>query len=113
MPPVSTRNVLSYVRDHLGDVSDATIASVAGKTSVVSGLTAGVGGLTSTDIAAFGGLAVAVVTGIVGLIYKHRDSARQAVEHARRARLDEIDLEIKTLTRDQLRDSRRHPVVCD
>lgn len=101
---MTMRNIIASARDSLADVSDAAVASVAGKTAVVSGLTAGLGGLTSTDIAAFGGLAVAAVTAVVGLVYKHKDSAR-------RKRLDLLDEEIKIITRDQLRDSARHTAV--
>lgn len=103
---MTMRNIIASARDSLADVSDAAVASVAGKTAVVSGITAGFGGLTSTDIAAFGGLAIAAITGIVGLIYKHKDNARQA-------RLAAIDEEIKMIQRDRWRDSDRHPTVCD
>jgi len=69
-----------------GESIDATIASIAGKTSVTAGAVSFFGGLTNHEIAAFGGLAVAVIGLLINWYYRHREDQREQGEH--QARLD-------------------------
>lgn len=68
--------------------TEATIAAVAQKVSAGGGSLALVGGLTANDIAAFGGLLIAVIGLFVQFYYKRKDDRRQDELH--RARLAEL-----------------------
>ena len=75
--------------------TDSTIAAVANKVTVTGGgVTFLLGGLTSSDIALFGGLAITAVRVLVQVFYKRRDDARrvraeqrQTNEHAARMKV--------------------------
>ena len=61
--------------------AEATIATVAQKFTVAGGSTAVVGGLTANEIAAFGGLAVAVIGLLVQFYFKRKDDRRREEAH--------------------------------
>lgn len=61
--------------------AEATIAAVAQKVSASGGVAALFGGLTANEIAAFGGLGVAVAGLIVQLVFKLLDNRRKAEVH--------------------------------
>lgn len=75
--------------------ADSTIAAVANKVTVVGGgATFLVGGMTANEVAAFGGLAVAVISLLVQAFYKWRANKRHELadkratdEHAARMEL--------------------------
>lgn len=64
-------------------VADTTIAGFAGKVTQGGGVAAIYGGLTANEWAAFGGLAIAVISALISWAYRHRAAKREA-EAARR-----------------------------
>lgn len=70
-------------------LTDSTIASVANKATYTGAVSAVYGGLTANEIAAFGGLAVAILGLLIQLLFKVRSDRREAEFHSRRmSRLD-------------------------
>lgn len=76
------------VSDLSGLAADQTVAAIANKTTVAGGGIAVLGGLTASDTAAYGGLAVAVISVLVQWFYKARADRRAGELH--RARLTRI-----------------------
>jgi hypothetical protein len=69
---------------------EATVASVANKATYGGGAAAFYGGMTANEIAAYGGLLVAVIGLIVQLVFKIREDRRSKEFHRKRmAGLDE------------------------
>lgn len=68
------------------DSLDATIASVSSRASLGGGGVAFIGGLSANEIAAFGGLAVAIIGLFLNWFYRHRADIRETKEH--KARVD-------------------------
>ena len=68
------------------EATEAAIAGVAQKVSFGAGTAAVYGGLTANEIAAFGGLLVAVISVIVQWVYKHKESKRHIQLHAAQLR---------------------------
>jgi len=66
--------------------TEATIAAFASKVTYAGGTTAAVGGLTANELAAIGGLIVAVVGLAVQWYYKRKADRREAELHAERLR---------------------------
>jgi uncharacterized membrane protein len=66
--------------------AEATIAGIAQKVGLSGGATAAIGGLTANEIAAFGGLLVAVVGLAIQWYYKRKADRRDAELHAERMR---------------------------
>lgn len=82
----------------LGDLSgfaaDQTVAAIANKTTVAGGSIAVLGGLTASEIAAYGGLVVAVLSVLIQWFYKARADRRAGeLHHARLAQIREEDEE--------------------
>lgn len=71
--------------------TEQAIAAVAGKTGAAGSIVALWGGWTATDIAAFGGLVVAVLGFAVNLYYRHKEDRRRDELH--RVRLRELEEE--------------------
>lgn len=67
-------------------VPEATVAGVAQKVGGAGGITAFVGGITANDIAAWGGLLVAVIGLAIQFYYKRRSDRREAELHEERLR---------------------------
>lgn len=65
-------------------ISDSAIASAASKATYTGGSVAIYGGLTANDIAAFGGLAIAIIGLAVQITFKLRDDRRNAELHRER-----------------------------
>lgn len=74
------------MRDQAAEV---TIAAVAHKVTTAGGVAAIFGGLTANDIAAFGGLLVAVIGVIVQIYFNRKRDRRETELH--KARLRELD----------------------
>ena len=68
--------------------AEATIAAVANKVSYSGAGAAVIGGLTANDIAAFGGLLIAVIGVVIQFYYKRKSDRREAEEHT--ARMDTL-----------------------
>lgn len=66
------------MKEHM---TDAAIAAAAQKWTVGGGLSAVVGGVTANQIAAIGGLVVAILGVMVQVYFKHRDDKRKAEAH--------------------------------
>lgn len=66
--------------------AEATVAAIANKVTYTGGATAFVGGLTANELAAIGGLIVAVVGLVVQWYYKRKADRREAEFHAVRLR---------------------------
>ncbi len=62
----------------------ASASSAAGNLTYGGAVTAVVGGLTSNQIAAFGGLAIAFVGLVVQWYYRHREHKMRLLEHEAR-----------------------------
>lgn len=60
---------------------EAIIAGIAKKTTLAGSTAAVVGGLTSTDVAAYGGLAIALIGLCVNWYYRHLDDRRKQDLH--------------------------------
>lgn len=60
---------------------EATVSSVAGKLAPVGAAVGVIGSLTSTDIAAYGGLLVAVVSAAISIFFKWEDRKRKRELH--------------------------------
>lgn len=71
--------------------ADQSVAAIANKTTVAGGGMALYGGLTANEIAAFGGLAVAIVSVIIQWFYKAKANRRATELH--NARLTRIQNE--------------------
>jgi hypothetical protein len=73
-------------------MNDEVIAAGAHKVTFGGGSVAFFGGLTANEIAAFGGLFVAIIGLLVQFYYKRKNDKReQALYEARLARLDDED----------------------
>lgn len=73
------------MQDAVTDIArDATIASVANKATYAGAGVATYGGLTANEIAAFGGLLVAVIGLLIQLVFKLREDRRNAEYHRER-----------------------------
>ena len=68
--------------------AEATIAAVANKVSYSGAGAAVIGGLTANDIAAFGGLLIAVIGVVIQFYYKRKADRRDTEEHS--ARMDAL-----------------------
>lgn len=83
--------------------TDSTIAAVANKVTVTGGgVTFLLGGLTSSDIAMFGGLAITAVSVMVQVFYKRRDDARRV--RAEQRQTDEHAARMKVLNKEAASD---------
>lgn len=69
--------------------AEATIAAIANKATYGGGATALWGAYTASEIAAFGGLLIAVAGFLVNLYFKRKDDRRSAEYHA--ARMADLD----------------------
>ena len=65
-------------------IADSTIASIANKATYTGAVSAVYGGMTANEIAAFGGLLVAVIGVLIQLFFKLRDDRRNAEYHRER-----------------------------
>lgn len=63
------------------EATEATIAGIAQKVGVSGGTVAVYGGLTANEIAAFGGLLIAIVGVCVQWYFKRKDDRRNQVLH--------------------------------
>jgi hypothetical protein len=72
-------------------IDHSLIEKSAENATIGGGLTAIMGGLTSTDIAAFGGLLVALIGLLINIYYKHQDNKREQELHEARLRQFRID----------------------
>lgn len=73
------------MQDAVSDIArDATIASVAHKATYAGAGVATYGGLTANEIAAFGGLIIAVVGVLIQLLFRLREDRRNAEYHRER-----------------------------
>lgn len=66
--------------------TEATVAAIANKVTYAGGTTAFFGGLTANELAAIGGLIVAVLGLAVQWYYKRKADRREAEFHAERLR---------------------------
>lgn len=64
--------------------AEATIAAVANKVTYGGSGVAFIGGLAASEIAAYGGLLIAVIGLIVQWYYKRKDDRREVEEHTAR-----------------------------
>lgn len=60
------------------------LSAAANKSTYIGAATAAMGGLSSSDIAAFGGLALAAAGFATNFYFRWRDDQRAQVEHAQR-----------------------------
>lgn len=90
-----------------GHSFDATMASVAGKTSVASGITAGLGGLAHNEIAAYGGFLIALLTGLMSWVYRRREARLALERHREILAVAEQDKQIRALQLEELRETAR------
>lgn len=68
---------------------EATIAAVASKVAPAGGLTAFLGGLAANDVAAYGGLTVAILSAVVSWYYKRKANRRaEELHHAQLRNLE-------------------------
>ena len=63
---------------------EASVAAAANKVTTGAGVTAVIGGLTANEIAAFGGLLVAIIGLLVQWYYKRKADKRDAELHTER-----------------------------
>lgn len=78
--------------DTLRDIAtDTTVAAIANKVAYVGGGTAFLGGLSANEIAAMGGLIVAILGLLIQLVFKIRADARATELHHKRMSEDEED----------------------
>lgn len=77
---MSTDSVTSQAGSHAADI----LAAAANKSTYIGAATAAVGGLSASDIAAFGGLALAAAGFITNFYFRWRDDKRAETEHAQR-----------------------------
>jgi putative exporter of polyketide antibiotics len=75
------------------EATEAAIAGVAQKVSFGAGTAAVYGGLTANEIAAFGGLLVAIVGVIVQWVYKRKENRRGIAADKRAVELHEAQLQ--------------------
>lgn len=68
--------------------TEATLAAVANKITYASGTTAVIGGFTANEVAAFGGLVVAILGLLVQVYFKLKADRREAELH--KHRLDDL-----------------------
>lgn len=68
------------MQDH---AAEAGISAVASKFTYGGGTAALIGGFTANEIAAFGGLLVAVIGLIVQIYYKRKEDRRKTEQHAK------------------------------
>ena len=66
--------------------AEAAIAAIASNVTKGAGLTAFIGGLTATEVAAYGGLIVALISAGVQWYYKRKSDRRDTELHAARLR---------------------------
>lgn len=66
--------------------AEASIAGIAQKVGLSGGATAAIGGFTANEVAAFGGLLVAIVGLAVQWYYKRKADRRDAELHVERMR---------------------------
>ncbi len=62
--------------------AESTIAGIASKTTQTGAAVAVIGGLAANELAAYGGLAVAVSGLLMNWLYRHRADRRDAEKHA-------------------------------
>lgn len=62
--------------------AEATVAAIANKVTYAGGTTAFLGGVSANEIAAFGGLLVAVIGLLVQWYYKRKDDRRKGELHS-------------------------------
>lgn len=87
------------------------LASAANKSTYIGAATAAVGGLSASDIAAFGGLALALAGFLINTFFRYRDDRRAQKESDQRMRLAEAAAEAARLDRRRgLPDTRSEPV---
>ena len=77
---MSTDSVTSQAGSHAADI----LAAAANKSTYIGAATAAVGGLSASDIAAFGGLALAAAGFMTNFYFRWRDDKRAEMEHAQR-----------------------------
>lgn len=63
------------------EATEATVSAVASKLTYGGGSMAVIGGLTANEIAAFGGLLVAIIGLAVQIYYKRKDDRRRTAQH--------------------------------
>lgn len=74
------------------EATEGTLAAVAQKVTIGGGSAAVFGGLTANEIAAFGGLLVAIIGLCVQFYYKRKSDRREEALHlARIERLGDLD----------------------
>lgn len=73
-------NITDSPTTHAADI----LAAAANKSTYIGAATAAVGGLSASDIAAFGGLALAAAGFITNFYFRWRDDKRAEMEHAQR-----------------------------
>jgi hypothetical protein len=73
---------------HTPQALDA-LASAANKSTYIGAATAAVGGISASDIAAFGGLALAAAGFVINTFFRWRDDRRAQQESEQRMRLAE------------------------
>lgn len=82
------------------------LAAAANKSTYIGAATAAVGGLTASDIAAFGGLALAAAGFVTNFYFRWRDDQRAQTEHAQRM----CHIERRAERRVGMPDTRSEPV---
>ena len=76
----TTESVTTQAGNHAADI----LAAAANKSTYIGAATAAVGGLSASDIAAFGGLALAAAGFLTNFYFRWRDDKRAEMEHAQR-----------------------------
>ena len=85
------------------------LAAAANKTTYAGAGIAAVGGMSASDIAAFGGLALAAAGFLINTYFRWRDDRRAQVESARRIHLMHVEEESFGDRRRGLPDTRAEP----
>lgn len=74
----------AHAANHAANQASDVLAAAAAKSTYIGAATAAVGGLSASDIAAFGGLALAAAGFVTNFYFRWRDDQRAQVEHAQR-----------------------------
>lgn len=73
-----------HAASQAADQAAGILAAAANKSTYIGAATAAVGGLSASDIAAFGGLALAAAGFATNFYFRWRDDRRAQLEHAQR-----------------------------